>query len=109
MQTEDIDSIKKVGSPNRHSFSCYYYGHHVFRFMLIVSLLLIMFLLYDHTVIFIFLCIYSINKCVCMCVCVCVCVCVRMQLDTEEATILYELQLNLSSVLDNLSVMFGTR
>ncbi|XP_056449290.1 protein unc-13 homolog B-like [Gadus chalcogrammus] len=29
------------------------------------------------------------------------------QLDTEEATILYELQLNLSSVLDNLSVMFG--
>uniref|UniRef100_A0A8C5BX44 Unc-13 homolog Ba (C. elegans) n=1 Tax=Gadus morhua TaxID=8049 RepID=A0A8C5BX44_GADMO len=30
------------------------------------------------------------------------------QLDTEEATILYELQLNLSSVLDNLSVMFGT-
>ncbi|XP_030215222.1 protein unc-13 homolog B isoform X4 [Gadus morhua] len=30
------------------------------------------------------------------------------KLDTEEATILYELQLNLSSVLDNLSVMFGT-
>ena len=52
---------------------------------------------------------YIFYKQMCVYVCVCVCVCVRMQLDTEEATILYELQLNLSSVLDNLSVMFGTR